>query len=73
MMGDTSYFAVCNEECSIWYYSDRTSLTKADTDIMYPYEREMTLEMFKNYDEHIQQKQKEEENKRRGISTTSPW
>lgn len=73
MIGETSYFNVCNEECSIWYYSDRSSLGKADTEMMYPYERQMTLEMFANFDEIIKQKQKEAENAAKGIQTSSPW
>jgi hypothetical protein len=73
MMGDTTYFAVCNEECSLWYFSERSSLTKMDTDAMYPYERGMTLDLFKTYDEHIEHNRKEQMAKKSGKEIKTAW
>ena len=73
MIGDTTYFNVCNEECSIWYYSERSALTKADTDEMYPYERQLTLDLFKSFEESLEEKRKEAEGAQSSKTSQTAW
>ena len=73
MMGDTTYFNICNEECSLWYYSERTGLTKRDTDEMYPYERQLTFDLFKNFEDQLEEKRKEAEAQQSGKQVQTAW
>jgi hypothetical protein len=74
MIGDISYISVCNEECSLWYFSERSTLSKVDTDEMYPYERQIVFDMFKKFDKEIEENMKKQQAKTSGgKTTTTAW
>ena len=60
-MGDTNLFNVCKEEYTLLYYSERSNITRADVEDMPPYEREMALMFFKQFNEEIMKNMKEQQ------------
>jgi hypothetical protein len=67
MIGDTSFINVFEEQCVIVYYSERSSITWKDTEEMIPYEREISISMFKKFDEQIKENEKKAEKKNSGF------